>query len=273
MADVVTIWNPFLITNNGLNLRQQAIATGVTVTFHYAKIGQGVPSNPTNIPLMTDLVLSAQQVPVVRSESSGATHYVGVKIDNLTFSQPILMREIGLFASMDGGTPILYGYTYATQGYDSIPAGSVSHYIWTVGIDTVLSRTQNISFTYDGSKVYATYDDIDQLIQAFDETKTQLNKIIDTHTKEENPHGLKVLRENIDTILKKIEDLEENTVKKEFFVIADTMPIDQPIGGVWFDTSDGPSDSCESSIIIGNVVVSETEPEDTSLIWLQTEPS
>jgi hypothetical protein len=159
-------------------MRQEAIATGKSVTFNYAKVGQGAPSLPSNIPLMTDVVMPAQQVPVVRSESNGVTHFVGVRIDNIDFAQPVLMREVGLFASIDGGDPVLYGYTYATQGYDSIPAGSVSHYIWTVGIDTVLSRAQSISFVYDGSTVYASYDDIDQLITAFENFKAEV--IIET---------------------------------------------------------------------------------------------
>lgn len=156
MANVVTQWNPFIITNKGLELRQRSIATGATITFNYAKIGQGVPSNPETIPSMTDIVSAAEQVPVVRSESDGVTHSVGIRIDNADFEQPVLMTEIGLFASIGQETPVLYGYTYATQGYDSIPAGSTSHYVWTVSIDTVISRAQSISFTYDGSGVYVT---------------------------------------------------------------------------------------------------------------------
>lgn len=156
MANVVTQWNPFIITNKGLELRQRSIATGATITFNYAKIGQGVPSNPATIPSMTDIISAAEQVPVVRSESDGVTHSVGIRIDNADFEQPVLMTEIGLFASIGQETPVLYGYTYATQGYDSIPAGSTSHYVWTVSIDTVISRAQSISFTYDGSGVYVT---------------------------------------------------------------------------------------------------------------------
>lgn len=156
MANVVTQWNPFIITNKGLELRQRSIATGATITFNYAKIGQGVPSNPATIPSMTDIISAAEQVPVVRSESDGVTHSVGIRIDNADFEQPVLMTEIGLFASIGQETSVLYGYTYATQGYDSIPAGSTSHYVWTVSIDTVISRAQSISFTYDGSGVYIT---------------------------------------------------------------------------------------------------------------------
>lgn len=176
MANTITVWSQFYITDAGLRLRQQTIATGAELTFCFAKIGQGVPSNPENIPLMTDIVLSAEEVPVIRSESDGATHYVGVRVDNKDFKQPVLMTEIGLFAKIGDDEPILYGYTYATQGYDSIPAGNVSHYIWTIGIDTIISRSQSITFEYDGSKVYATEEEMDVLIKAFDDFKDEIRE-------------------------------------------------------------------------------------------------
>ncbi len=174
MANIITVWNEFIITDAGLRLRQQTIATGAELTFCFAKIGQGIPSNPENIPLLTDIISAAEQVPVVRTEADGVTHRVGVRVDNADFAEPVLMTEIGLFARIGDEEPVLYGYTYAKQGYDSIPAGKVSHYIWTIGIDTVISRAHNISFSYDGSKVYATEEEIDQLIQAFDKFREQI---------------------------------------------------------------------------------------------------
>nr|DAY82471.1 MAG TPA: tail-collar fiber protein [Caudoviricetes sp.] len=179
MGNVVTQWNRFSITNKGLEMHQQAIATGATITFNYAKIGQGAPDNTANIPSMTDIISVVEQVPVVRSVADGVTHCVGIRIDNATFKQPVLMTEIGLFASIGEDTPTLYGYTYATQGYDSIPAGSTSHYVWTVSIDTIISRAQSISFSYDGSKVYATEDEIDDLIQSCEANKNTLNSKAD----------------------------------------------------------------------------------------------
>lgn len=174
MPNVITKWSQFYITDAGLRLRQRAIASEGLIDFCYAKIGQGVPLNPANIPLMTDIVLPAEQVPVVRSEADGTTHYAGVRIDNANFDNPVLMTEIGLFARIDDEEPILYGYTYAEQGYDSIPAGKVSHYVWLVGIDTVISRATSVTFTYDGSKVYATELEMDALIQSFDEFRGQI---------------------------------------------------------------------------------------------------
>ena len=53
-------------------------------------------------------------------------------------------------------------------------------------------------------------------------------------------------------------------------IISDTMPEDQPEGGMWLDTSDGPIEIGETGIVIANAVVSDTEPTDGSELWLQT---
>ena len=202
MANTITVWSQFYITDAGLRLRQQTIATGAELTFCFARIGQGVPSNRENIPLMTDIVLYAEEVPVIRTVADGSSHYVGVRVDNKDFEQSILMTEIGLYAKIGDDEPVLYGYAYATQGYDSIPAGNVSHFVWTIGIDTIISRSQNITFAYDGSKVYASEEEIDELIKAFDEFKNEIrndiisgkfleiaNEELARHNSDENAHS------------------------------------------------------------------------------------
>jgi hypothetical protein len=160
MADVMTIWSPFILTDNGLALRQRALADQLNITWSYGKIGEGVPSNPADIPLFTDLVLPAQEVLIVRSESDGATHIIGIRIDNTEYDQPVLLREMGVFATIGDDPPILYGYTYAEQGYDSIPDKDTYHYVGTPEIDTVISRAQNITFNWTGSSLYVTFDDL-----------------------------------------------------------------------------------------------------------------
>ncbi|MFV0241373.1 MAG: hypothetical protein ACK5H4_15215 [Lacrimispora sphenoides] len=163
MPNVVTLWSPFILTDNGLALRQRAIAGDGTLSFAYAKIGEGIQININEIPLMTDLVTPSEEVPVIRTEATGATHILGVRIDNQDFAQPVLMTELGVFAQIDDEAPIMYGYSYATQGYDSIPAGSTSHYVWTITIDTVISRATSITFNYDRSDLYVTFNDLNVL--------------------------------------------------------------------------------------------------------------
>ena len=183
-----TLWSPFIITNAGIKIRQESVVEGKPITFNYAKIGQGIPTNPANIPLMLDLISPALQVAIVRSDADGETHHIGIRIDNESLTQSILMTEVGLYASIDGKAPILYGYGYATQGYDSIPPGNVSHYVWTIEIDTVLSRSQNIVFNYDASNIYVTAKDVENGLK---ELKGQLTDLVDDHKlNKNNPHGI-----------------------------------------------------------------------------------
>ena len=183
-----TLWSPFIITNAGIKIRQESVVEGKPITFNYAKIGQGIPTNPANIPLMPELISPALQVAIVRSDADEETHHIGIRIDNESLTQSILMTEVGLYVSIDGKAPILYGYGYATQGYDSIPPGNVSHYVWTIEIDTVLSRSQNIVFNYDASNIYVTAKDVENGLK---ELKGQLTDFVDDHKlNKNNPHGV-----------------------------------------------------------------------------------
>ena len=182
MADVITKWSDFIIVDNGLALRQQAVATGYQVAFVFAEIGEGIPSDPSDIPLMTSLVQFAQRAVVLPSSSTGSTHHLNVRIDNTDYPTAVLMREMAVYAKLippnnpgnivaGSQTPVeflaptLYGYAYTIQGFESIPAGSEFHRIWTVGIDTKLSRSTSVVIIYDGSTVFVTHDDLDDAIK------------------------------------------------------------------------------------------------------------
>lgn len=162
MADVITKWSEFYLTEKGLEMRQKVIAEGVVPRFVYAKIGEGVPAIPANIPLMTDLVSPSEQVAVTRSYAVQKTHYLDVYIDNKDFQQEIFMREIGVFAKLaDSDEVILYGYSYTLQGYEPIPTGDTFHRTWRIGANTGISRSSNIVIVYDGSQVYVTVEEFD----------------------------------------------------------------------------------------------------------------
>jgi hypothetical protein len=181
MAEPTTLWSDFILTDWGLALRQKAISLGLQVEFVHAEIGEGVPTEPAAIPIMTALVQPAQQVQVVRSLSMGTTHHVDVQIDNRDFPAPIVTRELGVFARIqtpEDGSPALddpelpgflvlgmYGYAYTTSGYESIPAGSDFHRIWSIGVDTQIARATAIAIIYDGSAIYVTFEDLDPIQQ------------------------------------------------------------------------------------------------------------
>ncbi|MDL2288760.1 hypothetical protein LJC32_05220 [Oscillospiraceae bacterium OttesenSCG-928-F05] len=114
---------------------------------------------------------------MVRSLATGPTHHVDVQIDNMDFQNAIAMREMAVYAQIvtpDEGdpalddpdviaflTPTFYGYSYCTSGYESIAAGSEFHRIWTIGVDTQISRSSSVTIVYDGSGVYATFDSLE----------------------------------------------------------------------------------------------------------------
>lgn len=184
MADVITQWSEFFISDMGLALRQAAFAHGLRPAFIYAEIGEGVPPDPSEIPLMTALALPARdekgatiKAPVKRSLSIGSTHHVDIVIDNKDYKTAIIMREIALYAMLENPNPdepedpdlavffkpVLYGYSYTLKGYESIPTGKEFHRIWTIGADVAIARSKEISIIYDGSTIYVSHEDIDDI--------------------------------------------------------------------------------------------------------------
>jgi len=178
----ITKWSDFIITNSGLALRQKAIALGLQVRFVYAEVGEGVPADPSLIPIMTSLVLFKERAGIARSASGEATHHVDIIVDNLRFEESFPMREQAVYARIEQPEdpestalldpelegffePVLYGYAYTLNGYESVPAGKQQHRLWTIGVDTLISRSMEITIVYDGSNVYVNNDQIDPILK------------------------------------------------------------------------------------------------------------
>jgi len=187
MSNPITAWSDFIITDNGLALRQKAIALGLQVRFVYAEVGEGVPSDPSLIPIMTSLVMFKERAGVSRTVSDGATHHVDIVVDNREFAAGFPMREIGLYAEivppldpehhayLDPDLPAffvpnLYGYSYTTSGYESVPKGEDQHRLWTIGAETLISRGEPIVIVYDASSVYVNANQFDMIAGIAQET-------------------------------------------------------------------------------------------------------
>jgi len=187
MSNPITAWSDFIITDNGLALRQKAIALGLQVRFVYAEVGEGVPSDPSLIPIMTSLVMFKERAGVSRTVSDGATHHVDIVVDNREFTSGFPMREMALYAQIVPPTdsdhhayldpdlpaffsPNLYGYSYATSGYESVPKGEDQHRLWTIGADTLISRGLPIVIVYDASSVYVNANQFDMIAGIAQET-------------------------------------------------------------------------------------------------------
>jgi len=66
-----------------------------------------------------------------------------------------------------------------------------------------------------------------------------------------------------------IADIQEHV--NHIVAVSDNQPDNQPEGSLWLDTSDGLSLINENGIMIGNAVISETEPHSNPDFWLHTQ--
>ncbi len=165
-------YKPFVLTEQGMALRQQVIAGGrdkskYVMDFTRAVIGQGRPASEDDMFTMTAVVAPAADMPVKESYAESFNHIIVAAVDNVKLTEAIMMTEVGIMARLldNGGNvvvpEILYGYTY-TARYDYLP-DPASGYIVSreMMFDTVISRAANVSVTFDASRVYATIKDLE----------------------------------------------------------------------------------------------------------------
>lgn len=175
----------FEITENGMALRQRAIAGGkkdeaLKVDFTRGVIGQGRPEPGTDIYYMSELVNPAADVPIKESYAKSNSHIMVVVIDGLKLDDDILMTEIGIYCRLiDAVTgaeihpEILYGYTF-TNKYDFIPAGSDYNLHREIAFNTVLSRAGKFEIVFDKTMVYVTHRDLEEILERYYEEKARL---------------------------------------------------------------------------------------------------
>lgn len=71
------------------------------------------------------------------------------------------------------------------------------------------------------------------------------------------------------------EDVEERLALLRTTIIAETEPSNQKIGDFWLDTSGQPgqSDPSGGGVMVLNAIVSDTEPDDKTTLWFDTNTS
>ena len=50
--------------------------------------------------------------------------------------------------------------------------------------------------------------------------------------------------------------------------VSPNMPSDQPVGGIWFETGVGDTSTSGGGITIKNSVVSDDEPDNNEMFWM-----
>ncbi len=160
-------YKPFVLTEQGMKMRQSVIAGEYVMDFTRAVIGQGRPASEDDMFALTAVVSPAADMPVKESYVENFNHIIVAVVDNVKLTEAVMMTEVGIMARMldKAGKvvkpEILYGYTYTTR-YDYLPNPASGYIVQReMMFDTVISRTANVSVTFDASRVYATVRDLE----------------------------------------------------------------------------------------------------------------
>jgi len=165
-------WSSYYIIKAGRELRQRCIAEGVKLVFTRAAIGSGTPADPAAINTMTGLVAYEKDVIIKKSYALEENHLCIVRVDNTGYTQDVFMTEVGIFARGEDqadSEAVQYGYAYNPDGYVLIPqqTSTTNRKIFEITLDTYLSLSTHIQIIYDGSSLFVSHADLDDMQDAF----------------------------------------------------------------------------------------------------------
>lgn len=142
----MAVFPKFKITNKGLDLLNRSIAEKKALTFTKFKIGNGVPSG--NWEELNDIVAKFKEFPVLET-SVQPNKVVRVKgyFDNKGLAQDYLLKEIGVFATLEGvAGEVLYSYTNAGDTADTIPDENNGFFSRTFDVSNYISNATQVTF-------------------------------------------------------------------------------------------------------------------------------
>ncbi len=159
-----------LITNNGFDLLSRAIA-GEKLIFTRAALGDSIKNNqpfePTEAAALklNDLISPKMTLPIVNVKADGkGTAVVKCAINNQTLTDGFFIREIGLFAKIEGGAEKLYSYRNLGDYPKFIPASTSELWNVSLNISTVISQATNIDAVIGADNFFVTHEELDEHI-------------------------------------------------------------------------------------------------------------
>lgn len=164
------------VTVSGLKLLTDALA-GTTVILTGIHLGSG--SYTGNLSAATQLVQEQIALPLERIIQGDNQITAKSVLQYETIETGFTWTEIGLFAKEADGPEILYAYGYAGNKGDYIPGSDETTLNEKVIRFTVLSSNDaNIVAEVDGSTVYASQEDLDDLRESVELSITNITNII-----------------------------------------------------------------------------------------------
>ena len=135
-----------VLTSQGLQLQAQA-QTGGTLTFTSVIAGDGYLADGQDPVTLTELIspVSTAILNITSNEIVGdGTTNLKARIQS--GSKAFYLREIGVMAKINNGTPILYAYANAGAYADFIPSiGSNTEVVQDLNLITIIGNTENVT--------------------------------------------------------------------------------------------------------------------------------
>ncbi|MEG1365272.1 MAG: hypothetical protein RSC71_06900 [Cetobacterium sp.] len=152
-----------IITNAGLELISYAIANSKNITFTKTKLGKGDVNTFDEAKKLTDVVSFYKQIPITSiSRNNAGVVRIRSTFTNEDFPIEVVLKEVGIFATVEGKNEALFAYVNDGVG-ESFPPGSSGNVVERirdiyVGVSTAL----DVNVIIDKSVVYATMFDLEE---------------------------------------------------------------------------------------------------------------
>ena len=175
-----------IITNAGKQMIVES-QNGATLKFTRVALGDGVLGDNEDEMELTALKNEKLSVNISSFKDLGTGQFtLTFTIDNSQVEKGFWHREIGIMASVDGGTEKLYAYTNAGSAASFLYDKTTPVQARTVKIDFVVGSAENVEVVVDKSIVYATQNDLSEHDADEDAHAALLNKINNSLVKENN---------------------------------------------------------------------------------------
>lgn len=181
-----------ILTNRGRNLQSKAQA-GTTIQYTRIALGDGSLGS-TSILNLNTLISQKKSLSITKLRVlSGGRAVVGAVLSNQEMTEGFYFRELGVFATDPDLGEILYCYGNAGALAEYIPPGGGSDVIEkNIDVQTLVGNAQNVTAIIDGSLVYVTQEQLDEVIGSIDAPTTtqfnQLSQTVDANKQEVTAH-------------------------------------------------------------------------------------
>jgi hypothetical protein len=201
-------YNGAILTNDGIDILNQAIAGEITLNFKYLKTGDGTYTDtdktPAAIRLMTDLKSPVQQVGF-NSSTIETDQFVQLKstISNADLTSGYQLTELGIYVDKGDGTDALYCVITTNDSDFMPPYNGKNTYEIILSILIKVNDASTVTVTYT-PQTYALAEDLQETRDSIPTKVSQL----------ENDTGYALeteLQETKDSIPTKISQLQNDT--------------------------------------------------------------